>query len=204
MAGRGVKRTGWMIGASLIFCQSGTAEAHLVNTGLGAFYDGITHLALTPEDLLPVIALGLLGGLRGAAHGRRALFALPLAWLVGGLLGTQVPEASSPAFLPVVSFLLLGALLAADARVSAAVVTLIASLLGLVHGFLGGAAMARAELGAGAILGTVAAVFVLVALSAGLTASIRAAWARVAVRVAGSWIAAIGLLMLGWSLRGRV
>jgi urease accessory protein len=36
---------------------------------------------------------------------------------------------------------------------------------------------------------------------AGLVVSLRAAWARVAVRVAGSWIAAIGFLMLGWALR---
>jgi hypothetical protein len=31
---------------------------------------------------------------------------------------------------------------------------------------------------------------------------VRAAWARVAVRVAGSWIAAAGLFMLGWAVRG--
>ncbi len=28
-------------------------HAHLVNTGLGPFYDGVSHFALTPEDLLP-------------------------------------------------------------------------------------------------------------------------------------------------------
>ena len=28
-----------------------------------------------------------------------------------------------------------------------------------------------------------------------------APWARVAIRVVGSWMAAISLLMLGWSLR---
>ena len=31
---------------------------------------------------------------------------------------------------------------------------------------------------------------------------LRAHWARIAVRVAGSWIAASGLLMLGWSFHG--
>jgi hypothetical protein len=31
--------------------------------------------------------------------------------------------------------------------------------------------------------------------------ALRAPWARVAVRVVGSWIAAVGLLVLGWSLR---
>jgi len=31
---------------------------------------------------------------------------------------------------------------------------------------------------------------------------LRPPWTRIAVRVVGSWIAAIGLLLLGWGLRG--
>jgi hypothetical protein len=34
-----------------------------------------------------------------------------------------------------------------------------------------------------------------------ITAIFFVTWARVTVRVAGSWIVAIGLLMLGWSVR---
>jgi len=40
-----------------------------------------------------------------------------------------------------------------------------------------------------------------VSLLAGQVGSVRARWARVTVQVAGSWIAAIGLLMLGWAVR---
>jgi len=47
------------------------------------------------------------------------------------------------------------------------------------------------------------AVFVLVALAAAFVVRLRADWARIAVRVAGSWIAASGLLMLGWAVRTR-
>ena len=60
-----------------------SAQAHLMNTGFGPFYDGLTHLFVTPEDLLPVIALALLAGLRGPRFGRAVLFVLPVAWLVG-------------------------------------------------------------------------------------------------------------------------
>jgi len=42
---------------------------------------------------------------------------------------------------------------------------------------------------------------VLVATGAAIVVSVKAPWQRVVVRVAGSWIAAIGLLLLGWSLR---
>ena len=54
-----------------------------------------------------------------------------------------------------------------------------------------------------AAVGLAAAIFVLVVLVAALVVQLRAHWARVAVRVGGSWIAASGLLMLGWSMRGN-
>jgi len=54
-----------------------------------------------------------------------------------------------------------------------------------------------------ALLGLVFAVFVLVALAAAFVVRLRGEWARIAVRVAGSWIAASGLLMLGWAVRTR-
>lgn len=176
------------------------AEAHLVTTGMGPVYDGIGHLLLTPEDLVPVVALALLAGLRGATHGRRALFLLPVAWLVGGFLGLLAK--ASPAF-PVssLSFLILGALVAADVRLPAYAFAVLAIVLGLVHGALNGAAL---QGGAGSLgmLGITAALFVLVALASAFVISLERPWSRVAVRVAGSWVAALGLLMMGWAFRG--
>jgi hypothetical protein len=58
----------------------------------------------------------------------------------------------------------------------------------------------RFDDGAYALLGLSLAVFVVVALCASLVIPLRQHWTRVAVRVAGSWIAASGLLMLGWAL----
>jgi hydrogenase/urease accessory protein HupE len=190
-----------LAGAVAALLAPGVAHAHLVSTGFGPFYDGIMHLALTPEDLLTVIALALLGGLNGTRAGRLMLLALPLAWLAGGLLGLVV---ESPAALELASsftFLLLGLLVALDRRLPLATTTGLATLFGLVHGFLNGSAMAAAGQGMVALLGIVAAVFIIVTLAAAMVVSLRVAWMRVAVRVAGSWIAAIGLLMLGWSFR---
>ena len=172
-----------------------------MNTGLGPFYDGVSHFTLTPEDLLPALALALLAGQRGSRTGRLALFALSVAWLAGGLAGLAFPTNTSAPALTTVSFLALGGLVAADARLRPEWVTALALVLGLLHGYLNGAAMSQAKLGALGLVGIVTTLFVAVTLVAALVVALRAPWARIAVRVAGSWIAAIGLLLLGWSLR---
>jgi hydrogenase/urease accessory protein HupE len=186
-------------GLALASCPS-RAEAHLVTTGLGPLYDGLLHFALTPEDMVPALALALLAGLRGVAQGRRALFVLPAAWLLGGAVGLTVHGGVSPVW-TALSFVLLGGLVASDARLPLGATTLLAALLGLGHGYLNGSTLAQTGLGAVGLLGIAAAVFTLVALAASLVVPLRAAWARLVVRVAGSWIAAIGLLLVGWAIR---
>jgi len=188
--------------AALLF--PARADAHLVTTGLGPVYDGIGHLLLTPEDLVPILALALYAGLRGARAGRLALFVLPVAWLAGGLLGLRLGGAAAAgAPLPALSFILLGILVAADAKLPDGAVAALAAGLGLAHGFLNGPALAGTGPGALGLLGIAAVAFVMVALAAALVVSLKAPAARIAVRVAGSWIAAIGLLLLGWALRTR-
>ena len=62
--------------------------------------------------------------------------------------------------------------------------------------------MGQFDTAAVARLGLVIAVFPS-GLAAALRSSTASALARTAVRVAGSWIAASGLLMLGWAIRTR-
>jgi urease accessory protein len=187
--------------AVLMLLLPSTSHAHLVNTGLGPVYDGASHFVLTVEDLLPALALALLAGQRGPRAGRLVLFALPAAWLAGGVFGLAFSRVESATALTTVSFLLLGGLVAAEARLPAAWVAALAAVVGLLHGYLNGAAMAQARLGALGLVGIVSTLFVVVALAAAMVVAIRVPWARIAVRVAGSWIVAIGLLLLGWTLR---
>lgn len=179
------------------------SEAHLNSTGMGPFYDGLIHFLMSPEDIIPVLALALLAGLRGASYGRRALFTLPVAWFFGGLAGLTVTASNPHPFIAAAWFLLLGGLLAADAKLSLRVTTALAALLGFYHGYLNGTGMGQFATAAVALLGLVFAVFVFIALAAAFVVRLRAQWARIAVRVAGSWIAASGLLMLGWAVRTR-
>lgn len=179
------------------------ASAHLVNSGFGPFYDGIAHLLLTPVDLLVVIAIALMAGLGGKQFGRPVLFLLPLAWLAGAALGRLMPLAIGSPMLSAAMLIASGSLVAAAAGkwLTVSFVIGFALAVGLVHGFLNGAALAETSSGRLAVAGIVCAVFVIVALIAGQVASLRKDWARTMVRVAGSWIGAIGLLMLGWAAR---
>ena len=187
---------------SAVLLRPSDAAAHLVTTGMGPVYDGIGHLLLTPEDLIPALAVALYAGLRGRVPGRRALFLFPLAWLLGGFSGLS--SSSMPTFpLPAISFLLLGILIAADLRVSDNVFMVIAIAVGIMHGFFNGIALKTGTAGLG-LLGIMAALFVLVAIVSAFVLSLKPPWTRIVVRVAGSWVAAMGLLMIGWFFRGQV
>jgi hydrogenase/urease accessory protein HupE len=180
----------------------GPAEAHLNATGMGPIYDGLMHFLTSPEDLVPALALALLAGLRGAPYGRRAMFALPTAWLLGSLVGLSGALVNAGMLWASLWFMLLGGLIVADAKLSLSTMTALGTLLGLVHGYLNGTGMGLNAQAIVATLGLAAAVFVLVVLVSALVVQLRVQWARIAVRVGGSWIAASGLLMLGWSIRG--
>jgi len=178
--------------AGITICAASPAHAHLMNTGFGPFYDGLAHLFVSPEDLLPVIALALLAGLRGPRPSRAVLLILPVAWLAGVFM-----QVSSDLTVAAVALTItLGGLVAADRHLPEWLVIGCALVLGLLQGSLNGT-----EWIGFSIVGNAVALFVVVALLAGQVTALRSAWARIVVRVAGSWIAAIGLLMLGWLLR---
>jgi urease accessory protein len=180
----------------------GPAEAHLNATGMGPVYDGLMHFLTSPEDLVPALALALLAGLRGAPYGRRAMFTLPAAWLLGSLFGLSAATASAGILGASFWFLAMGGLVVVDARLSLRAMTALSALLGLSHGYLNGAGMGLSASAVVAAIGLASAAFVLVVLVAAFVVRLRTHWARIAVRIGGSWIAASGLLMLGWSIRG--
>ncbi len=184
-----------------VLLKPSDAAAHLVTTGMGPVYDGVGHLLLTPEDLVPALSVALYAGLRGRWPGRRALFLLPLAWFLGGVIGLFVGgQLMVP--IPALSFLILGVLIAADLRLPTNWFTVLIVLVGLIHGFFNGLALKDGP-GSLGLFGIMATLFVLVALVSAFVVSMKPPWTRLVVRVAGSWVAAIGILMIGWFMRGQ-
>jgi hypothetical protein len=51
------------------------------------------------------------------------------------------------------------------------------------------------------LIGIMVTLFVLVTLFSTLVVSLKQPWTRIVVHVAGSWVAAMGMLMFGWMFR---
>jgi hydrogenase/urease accessory protein HupE len=174
-------------------------QGHLVTTGLGPVYDGIEHLLLSPEQWIMIAGLALLAGLNGPPAGRAVLFAFPIAWLAGGGTGHFI-QRPLPSLLPAMTLLIVGGLVAADSKGLRNFVPVIATVLGFLQGYINGASFGDANGITLTLLGTAIVAFVIVALGAGLVVGVQG-WRRVVVRVAGSWMAAIGILLAGWAIR---
>jgi urease accessory protein len=182
-----------------VLCSS-PAEAHLITTGLGPVYDGISHFLMSPEDLVPVFVLALLAGQCGPDTARPVLFLLPTAWLAGGLLGLAAATIVPPN-LTWLTFTVLGGLVAAHVRLPRGAVIALACLVGMFEGFVNESGTSSAGSSMVSLIGIVATVFVVTALATAATIAFTWPPAKIAVRVLGSWTTATGLLVLGWSLR---
>ena len=96
--------------------------------------------------------------------------------------------------------MLLGLLVATDLRLPTSVIPALAIAVGVVHGIFNGSALKDGG-GLSGLVGIAMMIFVLSALASALVVAVEKPWTRIAVRVAGSWIFASGLLMLGWLIR---
>jgi hydrogenase/urease accessory protein HupE len=177
------------------------AHAHLMNSGFGPFYDGLAHPLMSPEDLLPALAVTLLAGLSGARYGRWVLATLPAAWLAGMAAGWVFALPTAPASVMAVATAITGALAASGLRLPLPALIGWTALLGVLHGVGNGGELAATTGGLLAIVGITLSLAAVVSLLAGQVAVLQAHWARLAVRISGSWIAAVGMLMLGWSMK---
>lgn len=187
--------------AATLLCIPSVAFAHLVNSGLGPIYDGALHLLLSPGDLLGLVAFAMLSGLRGAKAGRLTVVGMTVAWLLAGLIGLRMPAVPPMPLLLVVSLVVPGAMVAFDVKLPPVFIALLAALFGLLHGLQNGAALSATGAGTAALSGIVMTVLLTSLLISAAIVPIEAAWSRIAVRVLGSWVAAVGILMFGWMAR---
>ncbi|MEF7613252.1 HupE/UreJ family protein [Aquincola sp. MAHUQ-54] len=171
------------------------AWAHGEIKGIGAFYSGLLHPFVSPSHLIALLALGLLFGQRGVPASRHAMAALMAALAAGlgfsGRAGGLEPE------LPLLALAaLLGGTVVAARQWPALALGLLSLLVGLAVG-LGSApdGMGGSQRWS-ALLGTMIGASLCTACVAGLVHGARRPWARIGVRVVGSWLTASAILVL--------
>jgi hydrogenase/urease accessory protein HupE len=175
--------------------------AHLTPTGYGAWADGMARLLLQPTELLLVIALVLLAVQSGRASADRVLWLLPLAWLLGGLIGLHLSAELLQAVACTAMVAATGLLVALGVRLRARVLLPSVALLATGFALVAGSALAGHPGALAALLGETVAIAVLTTLLGQLLAPPHPRWRAIAVRVGGSWITAASLLMFGWLVR---
>jgi hydrogenase/urease accessory protein HupE len=134
-------------------------------------------------------------------------WSMPCAWVISGMAVLLLPGSwIASEYLAAFSLMVAGVLVAADLRLRGGWVLAAGVGLGAFHGVLNGSAMRDAGLRTGLLqmLGigvpVIGAVFYPIAVL-DMADIVKRPWVRIAARVLGSWIAAAGLLQLGWSLR---
>jgi hydrogenase/urease accessory protein HupE len=188
--------------AALVSTISSPAHAHLVATGSGPFFDGLFHSLVSIDGMLAAAGVAVLAGLSGKAGARAAVIVYPLAWLAGAVFGIRFGGAPLQPWLSIASFLGLGLAIAAKIRLAPPAVGALAFLVALAFGPTMTFDLPVLSSTTLFLLGSVSAMSVALVVISAAALSLSDGWTLIAVRALGSWLAAAGLLLLGWALRG--
>lgn len=179
----------------------GSACAHSAARGAGDFYAGALHALTALEHVLAFLALGILAGQQGGKT-EPVLLVFCLALAAGATFALWAPPLPYVGPLNIFSAILFGGLVAAAWPLPMATCYGLAAVFGLSHGFANGAGMIEQTKPYLFIPGVALAGLAVTAYGSILADYLlhwKAGWIHIAVRVAGSWIAAIGILVLATS-----
>lgn len=180
------------------------AYAHLASASIGSFYAGMLHPLTAPVHVLPMLALGLMAGQRRLSDGYAVVLVFPGAMAVGAISVFLLPALQVVSALNLASTVLLGVIVALALPIPLWLLYTLATIFGLTHGYANGLAITAEHSPFAFITGMAIAALLVVGHSLNAAVQLlrlRVAWLPIAVRVAGSWIAAIGILVTGFSLR---
>lgn len=192
-------RTRAVAGALLVLVP-GLAAAHTPIAGIGDFYNGMLHPLRVPAHLLAVLAVGLLIGQQRS----RALQPAALAYLAAtttGLVGAGLGFVVGLQPLLLAGAAVCGLLVAWRPVLPVWIGVALGGLIGFAIGLDSGPNLLELQAKIAALLGAGITVYLVFLYATALADRLSARhWQQVAVRVVGSWIAAIALLVLSLSL----
>lgn len=164
--------------------------------GVGDFYAGMLHPLTAIEFLLPMIALSLLAGQQDRRSAIAMLVTFPLSLAVGAVLGIPVHLPSVVSWINLSSMAAIGLLVATARPMPLSVPTALSTVLGLTIGLANGVELGEQVSAWRFIPGLALAGLLLVGYGIGCVRRLTTPWMRIGFRVLGSWIAAVGILVL--------
>ena len=182
--------------ATALFLVARAAFAHEQTGAAAGFFTGLEHPISGLDHVLAMIAVGLWGAQLGAPAIWLLPVTFPLVMAFGaflGLLGVPLPGAEIGIGL---SALLLGSMVAAEARPKIAFAALLVGFFAIFHGHAHGTELPAGASGLLYSIGFVAATGTLHAIGIGIGVIHRWGWGRVALRGAGAGVASAGAYFL--------
>lgn len=170
--------------------------AHIV-PGVTDFYAGLLHPLTAVEHVLVLVAVGLLAGQQARPVALRTLLLFVLLLAASAACARTIGAAVHLDTALLASIVAMGGLVAARWPLPASVVYASVGIVAVLHGVANVAEMRPAMSLVRFVAGAALAAFIVTTYAVGAARRARAPWAEVAVRVAGSWIAAVGILAWG-------
>jgi urease accessory protein len=196
-----------LIAAAVLLAQASPADAHIVALRLGDFYAGALHPLTDLQDIILWGAMGVLGGMLGAARGRWLVLVFPLGLLAGLALAQSFEITLTGSTVDAAMVLVLGLLMATAVRIPTAVLCALAFALAVIRGAANatdlGPETDRLLFAAGLACSGYAVITLVMALALafrGADTSAPISWRKITLQALGGWIAAIGLMMVGYGL----
>jgi urease accessory protein len=195
-----------LIAAVVLLAQACPAEAHIIASRLGDFYTGALHPLTDLQDIILWGAMGVLGATLGAARGRWLVLVFPLGLLAGLALGQYFGIIPMRSTVDAGMVLVLGLLLATAVRIPTVVLCALAFALAVIRGAANatdiGPETDRLLFAAGLACGGYAVITLVMALVLAFRGADTGAltWRKITLQALGGWIAAIGLMMVGYGL----
>ena len=196
--------------AALMSCAVASAVpaqafAHSLSARFGDFYGGLLHPLTSLELGMGFLVLALLAGQQDKRGARLILAWFIGAMLVGAVVASWMPILVDQVRLPNLGLAaLLGVLVAVAPRIPHVVLPVIGFASGMLNGVGNGLAMTPETAPYLFISGIAISGLLVVTPLVAFVTTLDRHWQLVAVRIVGSWIAASGLLMTAFYLRGLV
>lgn len=191
------RRVSAILGAC--FLAASPAAAHAPIAGVGSFWNGVLHPLMVPLHLLAIVSVGLLLGQNAPRLSRPGW----PAFVTATALGVVIAGLGAPPPAAILATAAAAGILVAIGRSAAVPLLIVVVACGVLVGWDAvpdGVApeervLARTGVLGGAVVG--------VTLAGGLAAALARRWKGIAVRAAGSWVAAACLLLLALEYSGK-